>query len=185
MAYNNDFSWNEEIYCMDPMGFYSDRYVETDKLIRTIEKYGVDTIDKHRQRLIVDHVKKLTDDQLDILLGYKPKLTFVVFFNEERVFWFGDFIHKETYILKKVLESDTEYAYNTHPFYFMYQRYKNLLEYITFILDDEKNQISSPDHKLIICEQHLLLKNHMNKWISLFDMMKPHLEKSDKKRRIH
>lgn len=179
MTYNNNFSWSEEIYIYDnPYGIYT----TNNKLIKAIDKYGVDTIDRNKNRLIIDHIERLTIDQIDILLAYKPKLSFVNYFNEERVYWYGDYNHQKSYILKKVLESDTEYIYNTHPFYFIDHRYNNLLEYITSILD---NEMLNPDNKSIIHEQHLLLSNHMNKGRTLFDLMKPLLEKTNKKRRFH
>lgn len=157
--------------------------ISTCRLKQAIEKYGVDTLDDVRTRLIVNVMSHLTPKQIDVLLSYKPSFTFRVYWPEPRVFWHGYYDSQSVMILDKVLKHDVDYIYNTYPIYYDMQRYNNLLELVIWHLNSGKVLLTDY-HQRILSQQRDLLENHMKKGITLFEMIKPWLEKNNKKRRF-
>lgn len=174
------FEWFQEIYKRLDDGRYS---ISSSKLKRAIEQYDVDTKDSKSLRLFIDYANHMTMKQIDMLLSYKPSITFVVYWPEPRIYWHGYYDKKTVMILDRLLRHDVDHVYNTYPIYYDLKRYNNLLELINWLLNEDEILLTDY-HQRILYEQRDLLDNHMKKSITLFELMKPHLEESNKKRRF-
>jgi len=140
-----------------------------DKLRHVIDKYGVDTVSL-RGGYLVDYLNSMTPEQIDVVLEFKPN-----FFLSGYAYCPPLYLESSVYLMQKILEHDVDYKYNTHCYERNFEIYKNLYECLK-----ERDDKLYPERQIMT-----LVSNHMNKWISLFDMMKPHLEESNKKRRFH
>jgi len=146
--------------------------IDDDVLKNAIEETGINTISM-LNGIVLEYMTDMTMDQVDIVLSFKPDLTVKgyiycpVLCNEHNI-----------NILEKLLEYDVEGLYNT------YQRvtgYANAIHgtlYDNFVLEEEHQTFKRSRRA------KMLISNHRNKWISLFDLMLPCLEESNKKRRF-
>lgn len=177
MTGNHDFVWQEEICDRYDRPYGSSFTVNKDKLTSAIEKYGIDTEDKYGITLFQIIVGRVyfSFDEIDIILSFKPCLIYQYPSTGETVVRYGEWIcsRSGTRLLSKLLDCDVNFFYNQYPLYHDDKRYSNLLEYASCLTWNVSNRQSWKCFDL--------LKNHMNKWISLFDLMKDELEENNKK----
>lgn len=148
------------------------------RIIHAIEKYGVNTLSVHGYS-IFRSFGDMTDKQIDIVMGYKPNLIGA----DGNLYWPGHNFEGDVNALKKILEYDTEYVYNTHPYRFGNVVYKNLLEFSKGFDEDDGWYYRYGQGFNGIKVERMLLSNHMNKWISLFNLMLDYVDLNDSKRR--
>lgn len=153
--------------------------VSTDKLRHMLEEYDVDAMSMQGDKIII-YIHLMSFDQIDLLMSYKPS------------FFINGMFHKviassskDIYVLQKILENDVEFKCVTSKVICGRITFDNLLcfldtyySHIPNLMMDVRLQ-SDP-----VVREYILLTNHTKKWISLFDMMKPILEESDKRRRF-
>jgi len=86
------------------------------------------------------------------------------------------------HILENILENDDNYEYNTMPVYWYSQRLEeNDTLYNLFIVKDVKPSLIG---YAIHPKAYMLISNHMNKGITLFDLMLKNIDLDGKKRRF-
>ena len=184
MLVKHDFFWYRKI--RNPLSYnHNDKdYVCTERLIRMIEKYGINAESPQTQLIhctrIIHFLDMMTHEQINIVMSYKPD--FVI---RGYVYWIGPRDDKCIYILKKVLENDTDYKYITAPFKFGQFMYKNIYTFLkesNSLIDHFSKDPKWKENPKI--QEYILISNHMKKAMSLFDLMMPHLEESNKKRRF-
>lgn len=185
VKYNDltDIDRNSWVYCPPSYEMISCR-----KLRQAIETYGVDTRDKLNMNVleaVIDFGG--THNYIDVIMRYKPN--FVVsgyVFNPTS----GDIL----YILRKILENDTEYKYNKYPYRHGRVVYNNLLQYaksaeyrlICLYRDDGREYSYQHQESKVV----KLLSDHMDKMMkemTLFQFMLCELddENPNKKRRFY
>jgi len=146
--------------------------VSHQKLRQTIEKYGVDAKSKSNTS-IFEIMWMMHESDIDVVMEYKPNVI-----NNGYVYIPHELEGYRDYILKKILENDVDYKYNRYPFLSEDgDEYVNALEYA------REQEIEYP-YQIKIEKIVTLLHNHMKRGTTLFEMMRPCLEESDKKRRF-
>jgi len=196
MTQNNSFSWYDEITETihneippnhDHRLYIPPTYIviSTVKIVQAIEKYGVNTKDRHG--LMILDLKSINSNRqyIDIIMRYKPNLVINGF-----IFYpCGDAF----YIIKTILEYDVDYIYNRYPYRHGRVVYDNLLEYKKL---EEKQTIMLHDEDGHDCYDHCfhkefefvtMLHNHMMKGTTLFEKMLKltDLVQTNKRRRFH
>lgn len=142
------------------------------KLRQTIEKYGVNARSSTNTS-IFEIMWMMQKEDIDVVMEYKPNVI-----NNGYVYMPDELEGHRDHILKKILENDIDYKYNRYPFLSEDEdEYINALEYA------REQEIEYP-HQIKIGEIVTLLHNHMKRGTTLFDLMLPYLEESDKKRRF-
>lgn len=146
--------------------------VSHQKLRQTIEKYGVDARSSTNTS-IFEIMWVMHEEDIDVVMEYKPNVI-----NNGYTYIPNELEGYRAYILKKILENDIDYKYNRYPFLSEdEQEYVNALEYA------REQEIEYP-YQIKIGEIVTLLHNHMKRGTTLFELIKPCLEESDKKRRF-
>lgn len=157
-----------------------------EKLDQAIKQYGVNT--KINGTRLLDLINFMECDVVDVFMKYKPNMIFKGY-----VYMPNQFLKNRYYILQKIIENDVDYKYNRYPFRLDgYILYDNLLEFAEE--EEHRKGLSCAwgccDKEEGGCEQHperkivTLLHNHMKRGTTLFELMTPCLEESDKKRRF-
>lgn len=152
-----------------------------ERMKQAIETFGINTLDEHGCG-VIHHLQHMTDNQIDLVMQYKPS------FLDRGIcpYWPGHSNKRRVELLKKILEHDTEHVYNTHWFRFGDCVYKNLFTFINSFFNEQYVREYYDRNTLNVrFVEYTLLSNHMNKWVSLFDLMLDHVDLSDKKRRFY
>lgn len=83
---------------------WSNPTIDTDKMIKFIEEYGVNYTQKHNSgrydRLLKYHTW-MSEEQMDILASYKPSIN-----SDDGIISLGCFLPQTLYMFKKLLEID-------------------------------------------------------------------------------
>lgn len=159
------YSWSTVLY---PHHLVDLAGIDDEVLRNAIKENGIDTI-SILNGTVIEYTCDMTMDQVDIVLSFKPNLI------AKKTIYCPLLCNDHNIdTLQKLLEYDVEGLYNTHQYVYACREVGTL--YDLFVL--EKETFKTPERA------KTLISNHRNKWISLFDLMKPCLEESDKKRRF-
>lgn len=172
---------NCDLYWPTSFDRYDFKNITNEEFIDIIERCGIDAV-SIRGSTIMDYIYWMTFDQISIVTRYKPNLYrgeylfCPTIFDGER----GDI---SMHILENILENDDNYEYNTVPIYWYSQRLEeNDTLYNLFIVKDVKTSLKG---YTIHPKAYMLISNHMNKGITLFDLMLKNIDLDGKKRRFH
>jgi len=153
--------------------------VSDEKLKHAVETYGIHKASKAGD-VVTDYLCLMSFSQIEFVMSYKPRFFVNGMFH--KVFASTG---KDIYILQKILENDVEFKCVTSKVFFGHSISDNLMCFVDTYYSHMPNLMmdvrlqSDP-----AVREYILLTNHIKKWISLFDMMKPILEESDKRRRF-
>lgn len=147
---------------------YFEFSINTQKMIKFIEKYGVDYIINNC--CLLNNTYDMTFDQIDILFSYKPNFL-LNYVDGEYYLYDGIFnlLSKSLYILQKMIEYDDHFILITARMRIGKYRYKTYLEHLYSIkrdspfVDGKKFRIRN---RMII-----LLENHQKKYYTLFQIL--------------
>jgi len=183
MTQNDEFTWKYEICDIVRWDEYNTDYnVNSDKLRSAINKYGIDIKDQRHDTLIQIIFRcrlSFSYKQVCIVLSFKPNLLYEWGPNEYFIRYNGLWMYSdiETQILQVLLHNDVNFDYNKYPVSYQFKKYDNLLNLVCFFIKRDGFSIHE--------KRYDLLKNHMNKGISLFELMKDELEENNKKQRFY
>lgn len=161
---------HERIHDGEP--FYPKFSINTKKMIKFIEKYGVDCI-IDGDCLICHATYNMTFNQIDILFSYKPNFLFEYDDGEYYLFeGICNLMSKSLYILRKMIEYDVHFILVTAKMCtfikFGKYVYRTYLEYLysikrdTHFVDNKRFRVRN---RMII-----LLENHQKKYYTLFQI---------------
>lgn len=150
---NHHFNWFSKITIVDDD---DEVRIDTKRLIAAIEKYGVNKTGKFGERLI-HYLSEMEEEHIDIVLSYKPD-----FIYDGVLHVTGFYTNNHCYILQKILENDVEYRFISYSFqWWSGDIYKNIYAYAC-----------DPNRSAFIKERAcVLVSNHRNKGITLFELM--------------
>lgn len=184
MARKQYFSWYANIVDIVDEGTLYEKDVISDvKLKQMIDDCGVDTVSPDGDR-ITDHLGRMNNHQIDIVMSYKPNFIFRNAFNFDR-FGSGFNCYCYVYILQKIIENDDDFRYTKCIILCGGFQYDNLECFVRIYYRSIVSIFKDPSITLAMydvphvdkhdVQKYILLSNHVKKWFSLFDMMKRYL----------
>lgn len=158
--------------------------VNTDKMIKYINKYGVNAVDRYGNR-IFGYFSWMSNQQIKIVIrDYDCDFKRVY-----GVYYPGHGSDVETYIFKTILKHDRHLTYLTSGcFNYAYEEYASLMDYLVMTRRNysvfESNYLNYRRMCVRLDTQITLFVNYRNKKMTLFNMMLSWLDKSDKRARF-
>lgn len=153
--------------------------LNTDKMIKYINKYGVNTKDMDGYK-IFNYFYRMSNQQIKIVIRDFD----CDFRRVYGVYYPGHGLDVETYIFKTILKHDRHLTYLTHGFNFGDVQYCSLIDYLVAIRRNYNTYHSDHLGYRRMCArldiQIVLFANYRNKNMTLFMLMLSWLEESDK-----
>jgi len=169
------FSWHDsQIQCI---GY---RCVDTATLVEYIEKYGVSTLDRTNSSLC-DFLNLMTYQQLDIVID-KYKINPMI--DDETVFFYDIFTEKGLYIIEKMFRNDHDYRYVRCNMNIGFKYHKDGYGGKMTVRQCLTSRVMSKETDVVRLKMLEMYENHEKKCFSLFELMLPWLDKSDKRARF-
>lgn len=169
------FSWHD-IRASDDLWYC----VNTDTLVEYIEKYGVNALDRTNSSLC-DFLNLMSYQQLDIIID-KYKINPMI--DDETVYFYDIFTEKGLYIVEKMFRNDHDYRYVRCRMNIGFRYHNEGRGLATRVKQRLTTRAMGDKTNEIRLKMLRLYENHEKKCFSLFELMLPWLDKSDKKARF-
>lgn len=161
-------------------------HVVTERLIDYINRYGVNTRDRVGFK-VCNYLHRMSKDQIKIVFSHNPDFRT----RSGDVYYPGITNKKCTRTFKVLLKHDhdgrylSEGCYNSRQSLSLWTYLNDLKQfYIDRYYKTNNTHGNVNRYYKIICKHIDLLSNHKNKKMTLFNMMLPWLDKSDKRARF-
>lgn len=146
--------------------------MNTERLISSIEQFGVDFIDVNGHHFL-DYVYYMTQEQIDVVFRYGPNPLYKI--KQEDVLYsklLSGNVHG-VYILQKFLEQDDDFLFLKHRVILLNKR---TFMYERVFLADVKYRTDLDIHRIDFKWVVLMIENHQKKYFRLFDLLKHHID---------
>lgn len=150
--------------------------INTDKLIKFIDEYGVDFVDKNNKCLL-SYLHHMNKQQIDVVMSNKPDLRNLDFIKE-----MGFLMSKKSlllYIIEKMVESDDNFVLVNLRFKALHPWFRSIvglsvftcLEFFVGMCREKHGMVLDPKFKERFQKAIVMLENHEKKYYKLFDLL--------------